>query len=283
MSATLMEKPAHGQAGSDDRQEALTIVLDRWARRRLLAAAVFSAAVGAGLLSVPFVLEQYPLTPGYYMIAGISVVLLSILFYYLSPARFLRSDVCDAMCVTGASFTYDVVGSMAMNGNRCIYLPPEGNSDVRILLAVPEGGRKAADGAGPEAGPGAPEPGHALREISIVPPGYGLLEHSRQLGAVFTPGNLEDEMRDVLVNGLELAGRVKVRQEGNRLTVEMRNVAVHSMCRKLREKNAGVCESVGCPLCSFAACMVVEGTGRKAILDRVHARGKTVTLSIELV
>ena len=277
----VMEKPVVRTA-SEGSQPVQVLIMDGKVRRRLKIAAVLVAATGIALVAVPFVLKHYPLTPGFFLITGISVILLSILFYYISPAKFLRTDVCDAMCVTGTGFMYEVVGPMA-SGNRCVYLPSSVNGDVRILLSFAESGLKRSPTEGLETGSGIAEAGHGLREISITPPGYGLLEHAKRLGASFTQDNLEDEIRDVLVNGLELVGRVKVEKSDSSVTLEMRDIAMHSLCHSLRNKSTGICESVGCPLCSFAACMVVEGTGKKAIIERTQVKGKTVWLSLRVI
>ncbi len=278
----VMEKPAVTRTEDEEKQPSPVVIMDGRVRRRLKIAAAISTLVGVALLAVPFVTDHYPLTPGFFVIAGISVILLSILLYYLSPAKFLRTDVCDAMCVTGTGFMYEVVGPMA-SGNRCVYIPSGVNGDVRILLSFSEGRGEKSPKDKPDDSSGSHRTDQGMREISITPPGYGLLEHAKHLGAAFTPDNLEDEIRDVLVNGFELAGGVKVKKSGSEVTIEMRNTAIHSMCRKLRGNKTGLCESIGCPLCSFATCMVVEGTGKKAIINGTRVKGKTIWLSLSLI
>jgi hypothetical protein len=104
------------------------------------------------------------------------------------------------------------------------------------------------------------------------------MEHAKRLGATFTPEGLEDEMRDTLVNGFELAGKVRLEKGPDRIFVELRNVADATSCATIRKRNPGICAGTGCPLCSFVGCMVSEGTGRKIVLDEAGVRGKTIRL-----
>jgi hypothetical protein len=214
----------------------------------------------------------------FFTIAGISVVILAIIFYYLSPSRFLRNDVSDAMCVTNTEFMHRTL--MPLTVRRPAYVPQCISGDKRTLLLVSEGESRATLNGG---GIHVQGPGFGEKDIFVVPPGYGLMEHAKRLGATFTQEGLGDEMRDVLVNGFELAGKVRAEKSQDHVSVELRNVAVATLCAKLRKSDPGICAGTGCPLCSFVGCMVAEGTGRKAVLEEANARGKKIRLSFRLI
>lgn len=254
------------------------VIRDTHVRRRLMIASAAMLVLGLTLFYVSYANGLGHTESLFLTIAGITVVILSILFYYFSPSRFLRNDVCDAMCLTNTEFVYRTL--MPLTVNRPVYVPPGISGDRRTLLLVSEGGSR--DTALNDAGIHVHGPGFGEQDIFVVPPGYGLMEHAKRLGATFTPEGLEDEMRDVLVNGFELAGKVRVDKSQDRVSVELRNVAGAALCAKLRKSNPGICTGTGCPLCSFVGCMVAEGTGRKAVLDEANARGKKIGLSFRL-
>jgi hypothetical protein len=278
-SKPVLEEP-HGSAVTKTDDTTMPIVIrDTHIRRRLIIASAAMLALGLALFYVSYDNSLTDTRSIFFTIAGISVVILAIVFYYLSPARFLRNDVCDAMCVTNTEFMYRTLMPLAVY--RPVYVPPGISGDGRTLLLVSEGGSRNT--ALNDGGIHVQGPGFGEKDIFVVPPGYGLMEHAKRLGATFTQEGLEDEMRDVLVNGFELAGRVRMVKSQDRVSVELRNVAVATLCAKLRKSDPDICAGTGCPLCSFVGCMITEGTGRKAVLEKANTRGKKIWLSFRLI
>lgn len=248
------------------------VIVDSNARKRLIAAAAAAAVLGLALLAAPFVATVDPSASILLKMAGITVLALSILFFYLSPARHLRSDVCDAMCQPGVEFMSEIVGPY-LSGNSCVYVPAGPGSKLHVSIALPSSASAAGeDKAAPATG-----------EIHVNPPGLGLLEHAKLLGGTFTDENLKDEIRDVVVNGLELAGQVEVERYGDGLLVELKNPANLELCEALRKNGGGMCDKIGCPVCSFVTCAVVEGTGKKVSIDSASSGKKTIRLMLKYV
>lgn len=274
----LLEGRPRGVTTETDENATTVLIQDKHVRRRLLIASLAMLLLGLALFGASYSSSLGHTESLFLTIAGIAVVLLAILFFYFSPAKFLRSDVCDALCLTNTEFMYRTLLPLAVS--RPAYVPPGISGDRRTLLLVSEGGSR--DKMLNLAGVHVQGPGFGDKDIFVVPPGYGLMEHAKRLGATFTPEGLEDEVRDVLVNGFELAGKVRLEKSGDRVSVELRNVAVATMCATLRKRDPGICRGTGCPLCSFVGCMVAEGTGRKTVLDEGNVRGKTIRLEFRL-
>jgi hypothetical protein len=55
------------------------------------------------------------------------------------------------------------------------------------------------------------------------------------------------------------------------------------MCRTLRKEGIVLCTQVGCPICSFIACAIVEATGRRVRIADVSVKGKKIDATFELV
>jgi hypothetical protein len=273
----LKSRPGSILSGAGDAAMPI-VVKDTSVRRRLLVASAAMLVLGLALFGASYASGLGRTESLFLTIAGIAVVFLAILFFYFSPSQFLRSDVCDALCLTNTEFMYRTLMPLAVS--KPLYVPPGLSGDRRTLLRVSEAGSR--DSALENMGVQVQGPGFGEKDIFVVPPGYGLMEHAKRLGATFTVEGLEDEMRDVLVNGFELADKVTVEKSQDRISVELRNVAVATLCATLRKRNPGICDRTGCPLCSFVGCMVAEGSGRKAVLDDANVRGKTIRLSFRL-
>ncbi len=150
------------------------------------------------------------------------------------------------MCLTNTEFMYRTLLPLAIS--KPAYVPPGISGDRRTLLLVSEGGSREMTLN--HTGVHVHGPGFGEKDIFVVPPGYGLMEHAKRLGATFTTEGLEDEMRDVLVNGFELAGKVRVEKSRDRVSVELRNVAGAAMCATLRKRNPGICSEHRLPVCA---------------------------------
>lgn len=273
--SVLKTPPASVSAGESD----VIVIKDGKVRRRLMAASAALLVFGFALLWKSFDVGMDRTVSMLLTIAGATGVMLAILFYYLSPAKFLRHDVCDAMCATSVEFMYNTL--KPFTAGKCTYVPPDPSGDKHTLQLLSGGAGR--DTLPTVAGMRVQPRGFGEKDIFIVPPGYGLMEHARRLGATFTDEGLEDEIRDVLANVFELAGPVKVDRKQDSISVELHGVASHALCKSLRKKDPGICSRLGCPLCSFVACAVAEGTGRRVTLDQASARGKTIRLTFSLV
>jgi hypothetical protein len=55
------------------------------------------------------------------------------------------------------------------------------------------------------------------------------------------------------------------------------------MCAAIRKDSPGTCTQVGCPVCSFVACAIAEGTGRMVRIESVSVKGKALNATFKLV
>jgi hypothetical protein len=117
----------------------------------------------------------------------------------------------------------------------------------------------------------------------LDPPGYGLLSCSRLLVPALTEDDLEDEFADLMVNGMELARKADLRRDGELVIVTMTDLANAGMCSAIRRENPRLCTQTGCPICSFAACMVADGTRRRVRIEGVDVNGNVVKATFRLL
>jgi hypothetical protein len=267
--------------------------LDAQNRRAIRPAALVLFALGLALIALCFAFEYAAsgydiahMLPGasnmslLLLLAGIAVVVLAILLYFLSPARSLRTEVADALALSGTENVEKLLASLLIDA-RGVYVPSAQAGATRLL--IPVGGTPAGAGLPNADGGFFVRPGGSDGGVLLEPSGYRLLAHLREIGATFTPEGLENELKDALENSLELAGRVAVRRAGNEVHVTASDLANAGMCATIRKERPGACTQIGCPVCSLMACAIAEAARRRVVLDRVSVEGRTLSATFRLV
>jgi hypothetical protein len=258
--------------GQRDRLRKRLEAQNRWAIRP---AALGMFAFGAVILAFWLLTRDGSTQSSLLLLVGLTVIAIAILLYFLSPSRFLRDDVTDALAMTSVLNQGKILSSLLIEG-RGIYLPASeaGTTKVFVPVAdtvteVPTSGGIFVSGAG--------------KGVLLDPPGYGLLSCSRLIIPALTEEDLENEIPDLLANGLELVRQAAVKREGGLVTVTMTDLANAGMCSAIRREDPRLCAQLGCPICSFAACLVAEGTRKRVRIEAVEVRGKVVSAAFRLL
>lgn len=212
------------------------------------------------------------------LLAGIAVASLAVLLYFLSPSAFLRAEVADAEALSGTLNTGRILSGLLIE-SRGIYLPAALAGATKVFVSLAEGSTDVPKAAGNVF----VAPREGAKGIMLDPPGYGLLAHAREIGASFTNDGLENEIKDMLENSMELAKRATIQRSGDEITVSMSGLANAGLCARVRKAEPRICTQIGCPVCSFVACAITEGTGRKLRIKAVDVEGRTVNATFELI
>lgn len=247
----------------------------RWANRPAAAGLLL---IGLALFAVWALARDGSAMSMLLLLAAVTMSSLAVLLYFLSPSAFLRAEVADAEAVSNALNVGRVLSGLLIEA-RGIYTPASLSGATKVFVPVAEGAADLPKASGSVF----VAPREGARGIMLDPPGYGLLAHAREIGAAFTDEGLENELKDIVENGLELARRAGVTRKGDEVTVTMAGLANAGMCERIRKEDPGVCARIGCPVCSFAACAVAEGTGRRLRIRNVSAEGGTVRVTLELI
>jgi hypothetical protein len=263
-------------SGSGSRHVAFWNIISR---NRITAIAAAFALLGIALLGLWLLTNDGSSMSMLLSMAGIGIISLSVMLYFFSPSNYLRDTVCDAMAISDIMTINKVLSSLLVE-SAGIYIPGS-DGVVKVFIPVSRPGENEIGLIRP--GTDVFDVKGPVKGISLSPPGYGLFQHAVGIGAVFTPEGLESEVKDVIENGLELAASASVKREGGQVMVSLRDLVSHGMCRSIRAADPNVCMRTGCPICSFVACMIASGTGKKARLKSVNAGDRTINLTYELI
>ena len=245
---------------------------NRWALRP---AALGLFALGIAVLAFWFLTRDGTTQSSLLLLAGLTAAAVAVLLYFLSPARFLRGEVADALAVTGVLDLGKILASLLIEG-RGIYVPASEGGHTKVFVPVAGAPAEIPLAGGIfVAGPG--------KGVLLDPPGYGLLACARQISPPLTEEGLENEIADIIEGGLELAGKAVVRREEGRVTVTLTGLANAGLCAAVRRESPRLCTQLGCPVCSFAACLVADGLRRRVSIERVEVKGKVVTATFRLL
>lgn len=217
-------------------------------------------------------------------LASISTITFSVLLYFLSPAKVIRSDVCDAMVVTETfeirrllSFLHIESKGIYMptvnSGSPGIFLPLTNDLSSRIL---PSNTIDTVDNTCITLNNG-------KNGIILSPPGYGIFQYYQHIGGSITSDGIANEISDAIENSLELADKVSVNIHKDQVKVTMRNIVNHELCTSIRREDPAICVQTGCPVCSAVGCMIVSGMNRMAYVERVSVDGTTVEIVFRLI
>lgn len=218
------------------------------------------------------------------LLAAITTITLAVLIYYLSPSKLLRSEVCDAMAVSGTLEIRKLLSSLyieskgmyvpaSIAGSTKVFIPTSGNIDKEMLQITNFNSTDKVFFM--------PEKG--VKGILLSPPGYGIFQYAQRIGAHFATANVANEISDVIENSLELSEKVSIKVDNDQVCVILKNLVNHQMCKSIRREDPAICFQTGCPICSAVGCMIVNGTGKIAYIENIQVDGKTVNLEFRLI
>jgi hypothetical protein len=251
---------------------------NRWNLKRI--------AIGLALLGV-FVLFLWMLvnnSAGATMLlvpTGASLLALALILFYLSPSRYIRDEVSNALMLTNTLNVRKMLKSLALE-SRGIIMP--GDPAQPIVLLVPHEDLDSGDIAALTYDPREMSKARKKRNDQwLDPPGFGLFTYAKGIGAIFTENGLEEELMDAMNPGMELVQDLSVKIEGGTATVRLNKIATAGMCSAIREEDPAICTQTGCPVCSFVGCAIVDATGKKARSTAVNETGDAIEMTFELI
>lgn len=239
------------------------------------------AALGVAALALWLLTGDGSATSMLLLLSGIGVVVLAILLYFFSPYRYLRAEVGGAMVMSDTLSLNRILTSLLVN-TRGVHIPASQAGLPKLFLPL-SGTLGTGQLSALKSGDAVFEVSGDTKGIALLPPGRSLFTYVQSIGASFSEEGVDNEIKDVLESGLELVSKASVTRENGHVVVSMQGLAVADMCAAMRREDPGICTRTSCPICSFIACMVAEGTGKKVMVESVKTESRAIIVTYELV
>jgi hypothetical protein len=215
------------------------------------------------------------------LISGIGVIVLAVMIFFFSPTRYVRADISGSMAISDTLSINNILTSLLVT-SRGIHIPSGQAGALKLFL--PLSTSLSSDQLSALAPSGSVfDVSGDVKGITLLPPGRGLFVYAKSMGATFTDEGLENEIKDVMENGLELVDKASVRRDGGHIVVGMQGLVNSGMCDAIRREDASICARTSCPVCSLTACMIAEGLNKKVMVESVKIEGGTISINYEVI
>jgi hypothetical protein len=213
----------------------------------------------AGLLITTAILtDRSDFTTAALIISGLVCLLTGIFFATLSGSDPLDLRYLSLFPVQSSINIVRISADLGIQGNAC-FLPAGKDGRTKTLQFLPVA-----------AYPGVPKTeesfvtGTDMAGLQMDPACTPLLSLLREREHVVIPSHmpaLQELIRELGVEVLDVAKQVRTTQEGGTITVILEKYRLISGCRAMAEESPRCCTVNPCPVCSLYAAILAEGTG----------------------
>jgi hypothetical protein len=219
------------------------------------------------LITLAIVTNQRDITTAAVVLSALVCLVTGVFLATLSSGEPLDVRYVSLLPVQGSINLARLGADLGISGNA-VMLPAGKDGRIRTVQfnpvsdydgeAVPVSGNSFV--AGPDAA-----------GLVTVPSGEPLfleLRKQHQLAIPPDPDALPDLIREVGVDLLEVADRVRTEQEERTVTVTMEGYRLIGGCMALATESPRCCSTHPCPVCSLIACLLAEGLGTVVQVER---------------
>ena len=207
---------------------------------------------------------------------GLGFIFWGSLLTYVTPRQFVKASAFSATALS-LMLALDRMLEKYKNGGKAVYLPPRyfreadatfvlvGSFDMSTIANTEKlrGNERGASFL----------PSRLDQGFLFAPPGAELLKNFEDaLGTSFTKVDIryiEEHVPKLLVDDLELARRVEVDSEKDRVDVTIENPAYRDM---YRAEISDMIRLLGCPVASSIACALAKASGRPVFIEDYQAQ-----------
>lgn len=208
---------------------------------------------------------------------GLGIFLIGILMAYLPLLPSIPTELIGEALMPAMNNLEAFLRSFELT-TAATYLPPKDDLAPPSVF-IPLSGQGTLSEADRLASTGflvTSEENH-VNGVLIEPPGAGLLamleRESSQNFSNLPFADLEDALRSGIVEVLELASSVHLSFENSRGQFQLKGDVLWKVNERLAKETPIVCERIGCPICSLAACVMAKSSHRNVkLIEARHSK-----------
>jgi hypothetical protein len=228
-------------------------------------AAVLLMVVATGLIAIALFTSNGEFVTAAFVISGMVCAITGIFLFTFSRGEPVDPRFVGILPVQGCLNLCRIASDLGISGNA-YFLPPRLTGETRVMQFNPEttytGGMVPAGGSFPEAG---------QKGLVTVPTGDPLVQDLRKRNRLVIPDTeerLTQLIRETAGEIYELASRVTVRWNGNRISVTLHQYRFIDGCKLIAQASGSCCTKNPCPVCSLFGALITESTNKVITLEQ---------------
>ena len=201
---------------------------------------------------------------------GLGLTFWGVLFEFVKKIKYVKPIIMNSAIVPNLRTIGNIILDLELEG-RAVYLPPspykvKGFKGGYVYIASEKDLHNPIIGDLPE--------GKTILEnpkgLLLTPPGLDLVNlFEKELEKELIQVDFEYlsvHLPKLLVEKLEIANGFKIIKKDNKVNVKIVGSIFEDICKQLRD--SGICNSIGCPLCSSIACALTRTLGKPVIIEK---------------
>jgi hypothetical protein len=213
---------------------------------------------------------------------SLGLTLWGAILLYIQPGRYVKEELLMKTALPSLENLDGLITQIGYRG-KGVYLPPEylkNLSSGKVYLGAQENN----DLPSPEEIQDREDHMFTQESALVIPPGNELLNlFEEKMGTDFTRLTLKDLEKDLpklLIEDLEAAQRVEIRNRSRKIRVEIQSATYENLW-KAASKLKVVWNSLGDPVASAIACAMAKASGRPVVIEKNRFNPKRQTLHVE--
>ncbi|WP_321507927.1 hypothetical protein [uncultured Methanoregula sp.] len=229
------------------------------------------------LVATAILADRGDFTSAALVISGLVCLLTGIFFATLSNADPLDLRYMSLLPVQGCINLARICADMGIQGNAC-FIPDHVDEDEtpHTMQFIPVAEYHAAPLPTGSFATG-PDTAGLITEPSAAPL-INLLRERDHLAVPSEISALQNLVRELGMEVLEVAGQVSLTHEGDVITVTMEEYLLIGGCRAVHQESPKCCMVNPCPVCSLFASVYAEGMGKVIKVERCAPEAKSQTV-----
>lgn len=228
-------------------------------------AAMLLMAAAAGLVVITLITSLGEFVSAAFVISGMVCAITGIFLLTFSGGEPVDPHFVGILPVQDCINLCRIASDLGINGNA-YFLPPRLTGETRVMQFNPDttytGGMVSAKGSFPETG---------QKGLVTVPSCDPLIQDLRKRNGLVIPNNdeqLTQLLRETAGEIFELAPRVSVRWNGNRIAITLHRYRFIDGCQVIAQASRDCCTRNPCPACSLFGALIAEGTDKVVTLEQ---------------
>jgi len=215
--------------------------------------------LGSITVAISYFTHDNTTSASIFLFAGLGSTFLGVLSLFLAPEKFVHQEILEKSSLSSLIVINSIIKELQIYSKGIYVLSDD---EIRVIVPLKSGFKPKKEI--PQRTFHVSNPDDTA--LVLVPLGYSLLAMAEKEGADWS--DIPGALNEVMVNGLELANSIEVKEEDG-FIVRINDPVYINLCDTVLRDASGIC-SIGCSFCSLIACIIVKSTKKNVVIENVE-------------